>query len=221
MLATTASAVAATPSPLQRIWADTYIRAARSEPELSIVASWLAGQGAPAGLEVEHDLRWQILQALVAAGAAGPDEIAAEAAADPTVSGEMAATVARALIPTAEAKAETWALIVDPATKLHLRRAALLGFQHPVQTALTEPYVTAYLDVLDEIRRDWDFSLVQVFAVFGYPSLQVTPDTLDRVDRWLAERELPAALRRLVSDRRDDMQRALAARARDAVRAPG
>jgi len=221
MLAKTASAVVATPSASQRTWADTYIRATRSASDLSTVAGWRAGRGVPEGLEVQHDLRWQILQALVASGTAGPDEIDAEAASDPTVNGETAAMVARALIPTAEAKAAAWALIVDPATKLHLRRGALLGFQHPTQTALTAPYITAYLDVLDEIWHDWEFSPARLIVVYGYPGLQVAPDTLDRVDRWLAERDVPAALRRLISDRRDDMQRALAARARDAIRAPG
>jgi aminopeptidase N len=220
-LATAARARATAPSASQRIWADTYIRATRADPDLSTVAGWLAGQGRPDGLEISNDLRWQILQALVAAGAAGPEQIDAEAAADPTVSGEVAATITRALIPTAEAKAATWAAIVDPETRMHLRRATLLGFQHPAQTALTEPYVAAYLDALDEVWRDWEFSPARLFAVLAYPSLQVPRDALDRVDRWLADGDRPGPLRRLVSDRRDDMRRALAARARDAVRAPG
>jgi aminopeptidase N len=116
----------------QRLWAGAYAAAARAEADLSLISGWLGGEDVPDGLEVGPDLRWELLHSLVAAGAAPPAQIQAEAASDNTTRGESAVARARALIPTADAKAAAWAAITDPATASHLRRAALLGFQHPV-----------------------------------------------------------------------------------------
>ncbi len=216
-LADVAAVAAARRSGSQRTWAKAYAGAARTEADLSAIAGWLTGDRVPDGLDVQAELRWELVQALVAAGAAGPAEIDAEAAADPTTSGETAAALARALIPSAEAKAVAWAAIVDPATQMHLRRASLQGFQHPSQTALTAPYVGSYLDLLGDIWRQWEFLPARQFAVLAYPTHQVSQTTLDRVDRWLVESDPPPPLRRLVSDRRDDTLRALGARACDAA----
>ena len=80
----------------------------------------------PEGLRVEADLRWEILQSLVALGAAGSAEIDAELNSDRTATGEREAALARALIPTAESKAETWRRLVrDHALPNWLQRALL------------------------------------------------------------------------------------------------
>ena len=55
----------------------------------------------PAGLTIDTELRWTLLQSLVANGAAGADEIEAELDRDRTASGEREAAHAHALVPTA------------------------------------------------------------------------------------------------------------------------
>ena len=57
------------------------------------------------GLALDTDLRWLLLQALVARGRAGEDEIAAFAAEDRASAGVKAAAIARALVPTAGGQA--------------------------------------------------------------------------------------------------------------------
>jgi aminopeptidase N len=220
-LADVARAGAGTRSAAQRSWAIAFAHAARSESDLSTVARWLRGVGVPDGLEIETELRWELLNALVAAGDAGMAEIESEAAGDATTMGESAAAMARALVPTAEAKAQAWAVSLDPATKMHVRRAALAGMQHPSQTALGAPYVGPYFELLDGVWRDWEFLAARQFAVLAYPGLQVNQNTLDRSDEWLAANHRPGPLRRLVGDRRDDLKRALAARSRAAAESGG
>ena len=198
----------------QRLWAGAFAAAARGEADLSLISGWLGGDDVPDGLEVAPDLRWELLHSLVAAGAAPPEQIQAEAASDHTTRGETAVARARALIPTADAKATAWAAITDPAMASHLRRAALLGFQHPSHSALTAPYVDSYFEVLEEIWTSWEFTSARLFASLGFPSHQVDPETLAKADRWLAA-ERPPPQHRVVSDRRDDLERALRARERD------
>jgi aminopeptidase N len=57
-----------------------------------------------AGLEIDTDLRWEILEGLVILGAADEEEIDATLAQDDTATGRQAAARARAAIPTTAAK---------------------------------------------------------------------------------------------------------------------
>ena len=101
---------------------------------------WLDGVGLPAGLTVDTELRWAMLQALVALGAAGDARDRRRAGPRPDRDGERAAATARALIPTPAAKAEVWRSWSPSRSPPNWRhRALLLGFRHPAQVALTEP----------------------------------------------------------------------------------
>src|SRR5690606_29016354 len=129
----------------QLAWARAFAGAARSPEELGLLRDWLAGRNVPPGLTVDTELRWHLLQVLVAAGEAGDDEINAELAADPTASGQREAATARALRPTPEAKAEAWQLLTGPTAPPNWQqRAVLLGFWDPRQLAVTAPYLAAF-----------------------------------------------------------------------------
>jgi aminopeptidase N len=215
-----AAARAATPgSGLQLAWARTYIRAARAE-ELAVLRGWLSGTGIPEGLVIDTELRWSILQALVAGGAADDEEIDAMLAADATASGEREAATARALRPTPEAKAEAWqSLTGDPALPNWQHRAILLGFWHPAQLVLTVPYVAAFHEVAADIwaRRDGDQA--REFLGLGYPTLHVSEATAAASEAWAADERHPAPARRLIAEGRDSIVRARAGRAADAAAA--
>jgi aminopeptidase N len=203
-------------SGLQLVWARTYLRAARSEQELAVLRGWLSGTGIPDGLVIDTELRWSILQALVAGGAAGDEEIDAALAADATASGEREAATARALRPTPEAKAEAWQLLTgDPALPNWQHRAILLGFWHPAQLGPTEPYVSAFHEVAGDIwaRRDGDQA--REFLSLGYPILHVSEATAAASEAWTADERHPAPARRLVAEGRDSVVRALRGRAAD------
>ncbi len=158
-----------------------------------------------------------MLSALVANGAAGPDAVEAELDRDRTASGERSAAQANALVPTPENKAETWRRLTgDDKLANWLQRALLLGFHHPSQLELTEPYVPKYFDVVGDIWASHDSEPAQEFVEYGYPTYHVSQATVDATDAWLAADGHPAPLRRLVAEGRDGVVRALKARAKDA-----
>ncbi len=219
--ATTAEAVTSQLSGGRQLaWARAFIGAARSPEQLDVLRGWLDGVGVPAGLTVDTELRWSILQALVALGAAGLAEIDAELARDQTAAGQRGAATARALIPDAAAKADVWQeLVAEQAPPNWRHRALLLGFWHPAQVELTRPWVERFHAVAGDIWRRRHSELAQEFLVIGYPSYHVSEETVAASDAWLAQPDHPAPARRLVAEGRDSIVRALRARARDAASA--
>jgi aminopeptidase N len=204
----------------QLAWVRGYAAAARTGPELAVLRDWLAGVGVPDGVVVDTELRWTLLQALVAGGAAGEPEVDAELAADPTAAGEREAATTRALLPTPEAKARAWELLVgQPAPPNWRHRATLAGFWHPAQLALTEPYVAAFHEQAADVWRRRDGEQAREFLALGYPFYHVSPATVAATEAWLADPRHPAAARRLLAEGRDSVVRALAARATDAAAA--
>lgn len=75
--------------------------------QLDVVAGLMEGAAALDGLEVDQDLRWDLLTGLVAAGRFGEEQIRTEEARDRTTTGRERAAEARAAIPTPEAKRAT------------------------------------------------------------------------------------------------------------------
>ncbi|GAA1817845.1 aminopeptidase N [Planosporangium flavigriseum] len=206
-------------SGFQLAWARAYAAAARQSGDLAVLAGWLRGENVPEGLVIASDLRWSLLHALVANGAARPDEIEAELENDRTASGERQAALSRALVPTRESKAETWRrLVSDHQLPNWLQRSLLQGFQHAAQTELTAPYAAEYFRVANDVWAALDSEPAQDFVALAYPAYQVSEETVARTDAWLAGEGAgsPAPLRRLVAEGRDGVARALKARAKDA-----
>ncbi|MEO3822078.1 aminopeptidase N [Plantactinospora sp. B24E8] len=207
-------------SGLQLAWARTYTSAARTDDELAVLRGWLDGTEVPAGLTVDTELRWSVLRALVAGGAASREEIEAELASDRTSSGEREAALAHALVPTAENKAEVWATLTGAEALPNWRHRALLqGFQHPAQVELTAPYAERFFAEVGRVWGSRDSEPAQEFVILAYPAYQVSEETIRATDAWLAESGHPAPLRRLVAEGRDGVLRAVQARARDAAAA--
>ncbi|KZB84089.1 aminopeptidase N [Amycolatopsis regifaucium] len=182
------------------------------EKTLAIIAGWLDGTAPLEGLTVDTDLRWRLLQALVAHGKAENAEIDAELTKDDTAAGRRQAERSRALRPTSEAKADAWQRAVyDDELPNAVSDSLITGFSHPGQKHLLGDYVTRYFDVVDEVWQRRSSERAQPTVVGLYPSWAVEPSTVEASDTWLAG-EHPAALRRLVSEGRAGIVRALAAR---------
>ncbi|MEU0536192.1 aminopeptidase N [Amycolatopsis tolypomycina] len=183
---------------------------------LSVLSGWLDGSAPLEGLTVDTDLRWRLLHALVAHGKADTAEIDAELARDNTATGRRQAERARALRPTAEAKADAWQRAVyDDELPNAVSDSLISGFSHPGQKALLGSYVARYFEVIDEVWQRRSSERAQPIAIGLYPSWAVAPETVTASDEWLAG-EHPQALRRLVSEGRAGIVRALAARDFDA-----
>ncbi|MBN1170760.1 MAG: aminopeptidase N [Micromonosporaceae bacterium] len=205
-------------SGLQLTWVRAYTTSARGGAGLAVITDWLDGQDVPPGLRIESDLRWAMLQALVAGGIADAGAIESELEQDRTASGERQAAMARALIPTAAAKAATWQrLVSDDHLPNWLQRAMLQGFQHSAQVGLTAPYAGEYFTVVDGVWARRDSEQAQDFIQLAYPAYQVSQETVALTDAWLADSDHAPALRRLVIEGKDGVVRALRARAKDAA----
>ena len=192
-------------------------------PEITLdrMKGWLLDVEVPAGLTVDTDLRWRLLHALVAHGRASEVEIAEEEQQDPTSTGARQAERARALIPTVAAKERAWQRAVhDDELPNALGEAAIAGFSHPAQRDLIGGYVERYFAEIDEVWARRTSELAQNVVVGLFPSWAVRPETVDAADAWLADGSKPAALRRLVSEGRAGIVRALAAREFDAQPTP-
>ena len=186
------------------------------EPVLDRMRQWLNGDDVPEGLTVDTDLRWRLLHALVAHGATGGDPeaaIAAEQERDPTSAGQRQAERAKALIPTAEAKERAWQRAVhDDELPNALNEAVISGFSHPAQRALLTPYVERYFADVADVWERRTSERAQPVVVGLFPAWAVDKATVDAADAWLADSSHPPALRRLVSEGRAGIVRALAAR---------
>jgi aminopeptidase N len=203
-------------SDVQLQWSRTLAAAARSEEHVQVLRGLLDGSQVPEGLVVDADARWAFLNGLVAIGAAGDAEIDAEEALDATATGARRAATARALRPTAESKEQTWQQAFhDDDVPNAVHEAILQGFWHPAQREITAPYVDRYFA---DIRSLWDRrpgEIAKNAVQYLFPAI-VEPRTVAAADAWLADTEQPPPLRRLVSEGRDGIARALRARERDA-----
>ncbi|MFU8851869.1 aminopeptidase N [Micromonospora sp. SL1-18] len=186
--------------------------------DTGLLAGWLAGKDVPAGLAVDAELRWALLHRLVVLGAAGEPEIAAEAAADRSATGAERAARCRAALPDADAKRAAWEIVIhNTALSNRLVEATAEGFWQPEQAELTAGYVERYfadMPAAARLRTPWTANRV---AWLAFPRYAVTQRTRELAAALLARDDLAPGLRREVTDRDDDLRRALVGRAAVAV----
>ncbi|HWO63906.1 MAG TPA: aminopeptidase N, partial [Umezawaea sp.] len=179
---------------------------------LAVIRGWYDGTDVLDGLEVDTDLRWRLLQSLTAHGAADLPEIQAEEQRDPTATGHRRAESSRALRPTVEAKDEAWDRAVnDDDIPNAVSEAIIGGIPHPSQKALLAPYVERYFADVSGVWERRSSERAQSMVVGLFPAWSITPETVKASDDWLASADHPPALRRLVSEGRAGIVRALAA----------
>ncbi|MFI8104375.1 aminopeptidase N [Streptomyces sp. NPDC086023] len=204
----------------QLAWARAFAATARTDEQLDLLAALLDGTESVEGLAVDTELRWTFLERLAATGRADEKAIAAELERDRTAAGERHAATARAARPTAEAKAEAWASVVETGDLPNaVQEAVIGGFVQSDQRELIAPYTEKFFAAVKGVWDSRSHEIAQQIAVGLYPSLQVSQATLDATDAWLASAEPNAALRRLVSESRSGVERALKAQAADAAAA--
>ncbi|MFE9880130.1 aminopeptidase N [Streptomyces sp. NPDC005784] len=201
----------------QLAWARAFAATARTPEQLDLLEALLEGRETIEGLAVDTELRWAFVQRLAAVGRFDDAEIAAEYERDKTAAGERHAATARAARPTEEAKAEAWASVVE-SDKLPnaVQEAVIAGFVQTDQRELLAPYTDKFFTVVKEIWDARSHEIAQQIATGLYPGIQVAAETLAKTDAWLLSAEPNAALRRLVSESRSGVERALKAQAADA-----
>jgi aminopeptidase N len=203
-------------SDFQLTFAQSFASAATSDADLGLLSGLLDGSVVIDGLAVDTDLRWTLLQRLVSRGVAGQEAIDAEHDKDRTDAGDRHALSCQAAIPEQAAKEAAWDQIVGGQLPNAEFRAALGGFNSADQEDLLAPFGPRFFDVVAGIWRDWSTDMAKYFALVGYPSYLVTQDAVDASADYIDRTNPPPPLRRLLSEGRDDVVRALRCRKRDA-----
>jgi aminopeptidase N len=163
---------------------------------------------------VGAELRWALLQRLVACGRAGDAEIDAELRRDNTDAGHRNGAACRAAIGDPGHKEAAWELLAaSPDISVDLLRSVSFAFHQPEQADLLRPYVARYFEVLPDI---WSASGGHLRVARGaalFPVTAASADLLGQIDAFLARGECEPGLARVLIERRDQVERALRSRA--------
>jgi aminopeptidase N len=193
---------------------------ARSTPDVTWVRGLLEGSAVLDGLAIDTEMRWTLLTSLATAGAVGESEIEAERQRDNTATGRERAARAIATIPTAEAKAKAWHSVIEVEGLPNQTISAVAqGFGRVHDTALLMPYVEKYHAMLTTLWSSRTHAIAESVVQGFYPVMLASRELVDASQGWLdANPDAAAALRRMMSENRDGMARALIAQDRDAQR---
>ncbi len=165
---------------------------------------------------LDTDLHWDVLGGLVLLGEAGAEEIAAQREMDNTSNGHQAAARLHAMIPTPEAKANTFnTLISDETMPNALVRAATIGYTHVNDPSLLEGLVAPYFEQLSSIWESRSYKMAEYLVEGLFPTPLASAALEEACVEWLAENEGPPALRRMVEENLAGVIRARTAQQRD------
>ena len=211
-------------SDQQRLLVEALARRAFTPEQYQFLQTLRAGTKTLPGLDVDLDLSWDFLFALVRGGIAGETEIAQQLSSDPTLTGQEYAARARATVDSDQVRRETWDAIMHDSSIPNDRLWSMArGFwsHAAVSPVVYEPFVEAFFD---QLVRSWNAHTFQIAsglvsfmfpkALTGYLPAARVPE---RALRWLEEhREQPESLRRLLSEQLSDAERMLVAQRCDA-----
>jgi aminopeptidase N len=171
-----------------------------------------------AGLSIDTDLRWRIVTALAAAGDIDADGlqtpfIDAEVQRDPTAAGKRQGALASAARPQLAVKEKAWSQVIEDDTLPNITARSIIGgFVEPSQAELLKPFTERYFAAIRGVWQRRSSEVAQTVVIGLYPSLDISDDGIAAADRFLADPELPPALRRLVLEGRAGIERSLRAR---------
>ncbi|MFE5671872.1 aminopeptidase N [Agromyces sp. NPDC056523] len=171
------------------------------------------------GLDIDLDLRWEITIARAALGAADDAEIEAALAADDTAKGRQLAETASAARPDQAVKDAAWRRVATDTTLSNdVARAVADGWQRTIDPTLLAGSVDDYLGMLERVWSERSFTMASLIVRRLFPAPVIDPELARRTRAWLDAHAEPAPLHRLVAEQLSELERALAARDRDAVR---
>ena len=190
---------------------------ASTQEHFDAIRGLRSGEVSLDGLEIDTDLDWELLTALTAGGVAGNDDVDAALAGDNTANGAKAAALARAAIPTLEAKRAAWASVVDIDTAPNaIVQWTGIGFQRARDKDVLASFVPDYFEMLQRIWASRSYKIAEYLAVGLYPAPLANVELRDATQAWLDHNAEPPALRRIVVENLAGVERALKAQELDA-----
>ena len=205
-----AKAIASEPGSTLQLAA--FQSAVASSSDEAVLRRWLGGD-VPEGVEVDLDLRWAVLVALAAAGAATREELDAALAAEPTATSRVEHARAVASLPDAAAKAWAWERFTGDADVSNYElESAGEGMWRAGQEHLTDEYAQRYLDALpglEQVHVGWVLgTATQAF----FPLTALSDEVVAAARELLAGDTLDLTVRRNLVDMTDELERRIAVR---------
>jgi aminopeptidase N len=196
----------------------TFASMADTAEHADVLRAIRSGKHVIAGVNIDTDLSWDILEGMVLAGGADETDIAEALAADNTANGQQAAARVRATIPTVEAKRAILETLRDDDTVANsICDHYVRGYNHVNDPSIFETLVSEYFDAIENVWESRTFKIAEYFAIGMYPVAFATKDLVVASQNWLSARpDAPHALRRIVIEGLATVERALAAQKRDA-----
>jgi len=187
---------------------------AASSSDDDLLRSWAARTGLPPGLEHDLEFRWLVVRRLASRGVGGLELVESAEADDDTLQGRVHALVARASIPTAQAKAWAWdELTRNRRRSNHELNALAQGFWLTPDPELVREFVPRYFTDVPAMSEWVGADALERLTRFAYPARVVEPATAELSSRALARGDLPAAVRRPVVDCDSRLREALRSQA--------
>ena len=191
---------------------------ARSDKQLASVADLLSGKAQMDGLEIDTDLRWELLTALSVGGKVTKERIDVELEADNTANGQKAHAAAIAAMPELKSKQEIFDKLVDTDQMSNaLVNSASLAFGRVMDTAVLEPFVDQYFSKVLSIWENKTYHMAEYLLVNLYPLALVNESLANQTEQFLKNPELASkpALKRIIVENLANVQRALNAQSTD------
>ncbi|MET4781474.1 aminopeptidase N [Glaciihabitans sp. UYNi722] len=190
---------------------------ASTDAHVAALQSLIDGSSPLAGLEIDTDLGWELLEGLVLAGAASGSDIDAALAKDNTSNGQQAAARARATIPTVEGKRAAFdSLVGSDDLPNAIVRQTTIGYLHTNDASVFEPLVEPYFAAINDMWANRSFKIAEYFVELMFPSPLASEALVTATKAWLdTNQDAVPALRRLVIENLAGIERALRVQARD------
>lgn len=171
-----------------RSWLDTYINLASSDEAIARLGGLLDGKVDAAGVEIDQDVRWQIIEQLNYLAAPGSEAlIAKEQARDKSESGQLSALASTVIRPDAATKALWLAKIqsLDNSEPYARLRTAMGALYPNSQAALAAPSAAQRLATLADIDKKADRVFMRSYANSMIPA-SCTPASVDALAKAIA-----------------------------------
>ena len=208
------AARAGAPAGVRRIWFRFMAGTALEAEAHERLRALLAGREALGDLELDQEMRWDLV-AQLARFDAEPGLLAAEEARDRTDRGARRAEVVRASFPDAAVKQRSWErFLTDRQTSLELLKRGFSGFVQAGQEAVLAPYTAAYLEALPRVAAERSMEFAMAFAEDLFPAYEEAAGFRDQLEQLIRGGTIPSALGRIVAEQRDDLVRLQRIRAR-------
>ena len=211
-------------SDAQRMLVAAAARNASNAEQFEAIKALYDGSATLEGLELDVDLQWSLLIALVRGSVAGDAEIDAREQEDDTMTGRQNAAAARAARDDAAVKEQVWEQVLgDKSIPNDTRWAMVSGFWAQARTtpSLYEPYVERYFAALAQVWEENTFHTAEDLTTLLFPSdlAGYAPgvDVVRAGHEWIdANPGAPAGAVRIIRERIDVCERQMANQVADA-----